>query len=80
MRRISTDVIDAVKADKAIQAGDVGRIQALVDTKVMPHVNFEVADAVRPSARSGAAPRAEQRSKLQDEFKIAAACALTPAR
>ncbi len=69
VRQISTDVIDAAKTDKAIQAGDFGRIQALVDTKVMPSVNFEVAtrSAVGPQWRQ-ATP--EQRTKLQSEFKI----------
>ncbi len=68
VRQISVDVIDAVKADKAIQAGDLGRITALVDSKVMPSVNFEVAtrSAVGPQWRQ-ATP--EQRSKLQTEFK-----------
>ena len=68
VRQISTEVIDAAKADKAIQAGDMSRIQALVDTKVMPSVNFEVAtrSAVGPKWRE-ATP--EQRTKLQTEFK-----------
>ncbi len=68
VRQISVDVINAVKADKAIQAGDLGRISDLVDTKVMPSVNFEVAtrSAVGPQWRS-ATPA--QRSKLQVEFK-----------
>ncbi len=69
VRQISTDVLEAVKADKAIQAGDFGKIQALVDTKVMPSVNFEVAtrSAVGVKWRE-ATP--EQRTKLQAEFKI----------
>jgi len=69
VRTISTDVIDAAKADKAIQAGDLGKIIALVDTKVMPNVNFEVVtrSAVGPQWRS-ATP--EQRTKLQAEFKL----------
>jgi phospholipid transport system substrate-binding protein len=68
VRQISTEVIDTAKADKAIQAGDFGRIQALVDSKVMPSVNFEVAtrSAVGPQWRS-ATP--EQRTRLQAEFK-----------
>ena len=68
VRQISTDVIDSVKADKAIQAGDVGKIIGLVDTKVMPNVNFEVVtrSAVGPKWRE-ATP--EQRTKLQAEFK-----------
>ena len=38
---LSTEVIEAVKADKAIQAGDVARIRTLVDTKVLPNVNLQ---------------------------------------
>jgi phospholipid transport system substrate-binding protein len=68
VRQISGEVIDAAKADKAIQAGDVGRISALVDAKVMPAVNFEVMtrSAVGPQWRA-ATP--EQRTRLQTEFK-----------
>ena len=68
VRQIAVDVIDTAKADKAIQAGDVSRIIALVDTKVMPNVNFEVMtrSAVGPQWRT-ATP--EQRTKLQAEFK-----------
>jgi phospholipid transport system substrate-binding protein len=68
VRQISIDVIEAAKADKAIQAGDFGRISALVDTKVMPSVNFETAtrSAVGVQWRS-ATP--EQRARLQAEFK-----------
>ncbi|RVU47435.1 hypothetical protein EOE66_06745 [Rubrivivax rivuli] len=68
VRQISTEVIDVAKTDKAIQAGDMARITALVDSKVMPSVNFEVAtrSAVGPQWRS-ATP--EQRTRLQAEFK-----------
>ena len=68
VRQISVDVIDTAKADKAIQGGDISRIFALVEAKVMPHVNFEVItrSAVGPKWRE-ATP--EQRSKLQAEFK-----------
>ncbi len=68
VRQISVDVIDAAKADKAIQGGDISRIFGLVESKVMPHVNFEVVtrSAVGPKWRE-ATP--EQRTKLQAEFK-----------
>jgi phospholipid transport system substrate-binding protein len=39
--QLSTEVIDAVKADKAIQAGDVGRIRTLVDSKLLPNLNMQ---------------------------------------
>ena len=69
VRQISTEVIDAAKTDKAVQAGDLSRIVALVDTKVMPSVNFEVAtrSAVGVKWRE-ATP--DQRGKLQTEFKL----------
>jgi len=68
VKQISTDVLDTVKNDKSIQAGDLAKITALVDTKVMPSVNFEAAtrSAVGPQWRGASA---EQRSKLMSEFK-----------
>ena len=69
IKQVSTEVIESVKGDKAIQAGDVSKIIALVDSKVMPHVNFQrmTASAVGRHWR-GATP--EQQKRLQDEFKI----------
>lgn len=69
IKQVSTEVIDTVKADKAIQGGDVSRIIALVDTKVMPHVNFQrmTASAVGRHWRT-ATP--DQQQKLQNEFKV----------
>jgi phospholipid transport system substrate-binding protein len=69
IRQVSVEVIDTVKADKAIQAGDVSRIITLVDTKVMPHVNFQrmTASAV---GRNWRAATPEQQKRLQEEFKI----------
>ncbi len=68
VKQISGEVIEAAKADKAIQAGDISRIASLVDGKVMPHVAFEVVtrSAVGPKWREATA---EQRAKLQAEFK-----------
>lgn len=68
VQRIANDAFDTVKADAAVRAGDVQRILALVDTKIMPHVNFTrmTASAVGRSWRT-ATP--EQKKRLQDEFK-----------
>ena len=62
-------LLDAVKADPAIQAGDVNRIVALVDSKILPSVNFTrmTSSAVGRFWRQ-ATP--EQQKRLQDEFKI----------
>ncbi|MBT9467371.1 ABC transporter substrate-binding protein [Hydrogenophaga sp.] len=69
VKRLSSDVLASVKADPAIQAGDVNRIVALVDTKILPSVNFTrmTSSAVGRFWRQ-ATP--EQQKQLQDEFKI----------
>ena len=68
VRNLSTEVIDAVKADPAIQAGDIAKVIALVDSKVLPYLNFPrmTASAVGRYWRQ-ATP--EQKGKLQAEFK-----------
>ena len=66
--RISGEVIEAAKADKSIQAGDVQKIIVLVDAKVMPSLDFKrmTASAVGRYWRQ-ATP--EQQQRLQEEFK-----------
>ncbi len=68
IRQVSTEVLDTARKDAAIQAGDVGKVAALVESKVMPHVDFEVItrSAVGPQWRGATA---EQRTRLQAEFK-----------
>ena len=68
IKRLSDEVMDAIKADKDIQAGNVTKLNALVDSKVMPFVNFRrmTASAVGPGWLK-ATP--EQQKMLQDEFK-----------
>ena len=69
IKQLSTEIIDAVKADPAIQAGDVSKVIALVDSKVLPYLNFQrmTASAVGRFWRQ-ATP--EQQAKLQAEFKL----------
>ncbi|MFG6488954.1 phospholipid-binding protein MlaC [Roseateles sp. BYS78W] len=68
IRGLSIDVLETVKSDKDIQAGNINKIISLVDAKVMPHVNFQrmTASAVGRFWRQ-ATP--EQQTRLQAEFK-----------
>lgn len=68
IQRVSGEVIEAVKADKAIQSGDVKRINTLVDDKVMPHVNFGRMTAMA-MGRYWRQATPEQKQRLQEEFK-----------
>jgi phospholipid transport system substrate-binding protein len=67
--RISQEMLDTIKSDPALQAGDVARLVALVDAKAMPYVNFQrmTASAVGRNWRN-ATP--EQQKRLQEEFKL----------
>jgi phospholipid transport system substrate-binding protein len=69
IKRLSDDVLDSIKADAKIKAGDTNRILSLVDSKIMPNVDFPrmAAAAVGPAWRQ-ATP--EQRKRLEDEFKL----------
>ena len=68
IKRLSDEVMASIKSDKALQNGEMNRIMALVDSKIMPNVNFQrmTAAAVGPAWRQ-ATP--EQQKRLQDEFK-----------
>jgi phospholipid transport system substrate-binding protein len=68
IKRVSTDILDTIKADKSILSGDTNKIGLLVDQRVMPHLNFQrmTASAVGPGWRQ-ATP--EQQKRLQEEFK-----------
>ncbi|MFT3858822.1 MAG: ABC transporter substrate-binding protein [Aquabacterium sp.] len=68
IKSITADVLTTVKNDKAIQSGDIRKVVQVVDTKIMPYVNFQrmTASAVGRGWRQ-ATP--EQRTRLQEEFK-----------
>ena len=69
VKTVSTDVLESVKADKSIQSGDLKKVIALVDQKVMPYVDFQrmTSSAVGRYWRQ-ATP--DQQKRLQDEFKL----------
>ncbi len=68
IKRISAEVLSLIKADPAIRAGDIHRITAVVDAKIMPNVNFaRMTSAVVGRHWRQATP--EQQKQLQDEFK-----------
>lgn len=69
IKRLSDEVLAAIRSDPAVHAGDINKVMALVDSKIMPNVNFQrmTASAVGPAWRQ-ATP--EQRQRLQQEFKV----------
>jgi phospholipid transport system substrate-binding protein len=69
VNRLSNEVIEKIRADKDLQAGNIKRISEFVDATIMPQVNFErmTASAVGRGWRN-ATP--EQQKALMTEFRI----------
>jgi phospholipid transport system substrate-binding protein len=66
---LSSKVIDQIKGDKQLQDGDIKRISELVDTTLMPHVNFERMTALAVG-RAWREATPEQKKHLMTEFRI----------
>jgi phospholipid transport system substrate-binding protein len=68
IKRLSADVLETIKAEPALRAGDMAKITALVVQVVLPNVNFRrmTSAAVGPKWRQ-ATPA--QQERLQTEFK-----------
>ncbi len=66
---ITADLIATVRQDKAIQSGDLHKAILVIETKVLPYVDFKrmTASAVGRNWRQ-ASP--EQQKRLQEEFKV----------
>ena len=68
IKRITDEVFATVKADKGIQQGDLRRVQAMVESKILPNVNLlRMTSAAVGRPWRQATP--EQKQRLQDEFK-----------
>ena len=68
VRKVTEDVLAAIKSDKALQAGDREKALALAEQKVMPHIDFaEATKLAVGKAWSSATP--EQQKKLVDGFR-----------
>ena len=68
VKRISADVIDTVKADKDIQAGNRNRIMDLVNSKILPYVDAEKMTA-QAAGRFWRQATPEQQKRLTEEFR-----------
>jgi phospholipid transport system substrate-binding protein len=68
VKSISDDVINIIKQDKDIKAGDRTKINELVDAKVLPHFNFERMTALA-MGRNWPKANAEQKKQLTAEFR-----------
>lgn len=69
VRDISESILNEVKADRTLQTGDVDRLNALVDKRVMPFINFNRMTALAVG-RNWRAATPEQQKILMQEFRM----------
>jgi phospholipid transport system substrate-binding protein len=68
VKKITEDVLAAVKTDKQLAAGDRQKALKLAEEKVLPHVDFDEATRLAVG-RSWQQATPEQRKQLVDEFR-----------
>ena len=68
VKRVSTDVIESVKADKDIQAGNSKKIMDLVNSKILPYVDSDKMTA-QAAGRFWRQATPEQQKQLSEEFR-----------
>jgi len=68
VKKISDEVIEIIKQDKDIKAGNQKKINELVDAKVLPHFNFSRMTALAVG-RNWPKANAEQQKLLINEFR-----------
>ncbi len=68
VKGVTADLITTVRNDKAIQTGDLRKAIAVIETKVLPYVNFQRMTA-SAMARNWRQATPEQKKRLQEEFR-----------
>ncbi len=67
--RIGNELLDQIRADGSLKSGDLSKISALVDSTVMPHVDFQRMTALAVG-RNWRQANPEQQKQLMGEFRL----------
>src|SRR5437870_11806869 len=68
VKKVTQDVLDAIKSDKELAAGDKQKALKLAEEKVLPLIDFEEATRLAVG-RAWAQAAPEQRNRLVEEFR-----------
>jgi len=66
---LSVEVLDAIRNDKAIKAGDFDRVQKLVNERILPKVDFDKMTRLSVG-RAWRTATPEQRAALTEQFRL----------
>jgi phospholipid transport system substrate-binding protein len=68
VKKITAEVLEAIKSDKQLAAGDKQKAIKLAEEKILPHVDFEEATRLAVG-RGWKEAKPEQRARLVQEFR-----------
>lgn len=68
IKRVSGEALDRIQKDPELAAGDIKKINVMIDQVIMPHVNFQRMTALAVG-RSWRSATPEQQKQLQSEFR-----------
>jgi phospholipid transport system substrate-binding protein len=68
VKSVTLEVVEILQKDKDIQQGDRKKVVALIETKVLPHFNFQAMTA-SAVGRNWDKASAEQKARVMEEFK-----------
>jgi len=68
VRKVTADVLDTIKSDKQLQAGDHRKALAMAEQKILPHVDFREA-AQLAMGKSWSTATQEQQNQIVNEFR-----------
>ena len=68
VKRVSEDMLQTIRGDPQIQAGNQARIREVVESKLLPHFDFERMTALA-MGRNWRQANPDQQKRLTDEFR-----------
>jgi phospholipid transport system substrate-binding protein len=69
IKALADEVMAQIKADKDLQSGDIKKISALVDAKIMPNVNFQRMTSLA-LGRYARTATPDQQKQVQEQFRM----------
>jgi phospholipid transport system substrate-binding protein len=69
VKNVTLEVVDLIIKDKEIKAGNRNKLIEVIETKVLPHFNFQSMTALALGQQWNKA-NAEQKKRLVDEFRL----------
>src|ERR1044072_8465061 len=68
VKGVTLEVVDLIQKDKEIKSGNRAKLIEVIETKVLPHFNFQAMTALAMGQQWNKA-NAEQKKRLVDEFR-----------